>query len=99
MSTNGIEVRDNPESNRFEVEVGSHMAIAEYTITSDAIMFRHTEVPAALEGRGIGSALVKAGLQAARDRGLKVIPVCPFVSAYMKKHPETQDLLHPDYPI
>lgn len=99
MASSEITVRDNPGANRFEAEVDGHLAVADYTITPNASLFRHTEVPGPLEGRGIGKALVIAGLQAARDRGLKVIPACSFFSGYMKKHPETHDLLHPDYPI
>ena len=55
--------------------------------------FTHTEVPDALEGRGIGKRLVKAALDDARAQGLKVVPVCPFVKHYIENHPETQDLL------
>jgi predicted GNAT family acetyltransferase len=99
MESTDIVVRDNPSASRFEVEVDGELAVADYTITPNAIIFPHTEVPKALEGRGIGKALVTAGLQAARERGLKVIPVCTFFSGYMKKHPETHDLLHPDYPL
>jgi predicted GNAT family acetyltransferase len=50
-------------------------------------------VPHAHEGQGVGSALIRFGLGAARDRGLKVVPICPFFAAYMRDHPETQDLL------
>jgi predicted GNAT family acetyltransferase len=58
-------------------------------------MFTHTEVPPEYEGKGIGSALIRAGLKAARERGLKVIPICPFFAAYMQRHEEEQDLLDP----
>jgi uncharacterized protein len=57
------------------------------------ITFTHTEVPPALEGHGIGSALVRGALDAARAQGLKVVAKCPFVSAYIAKHPEFADLL------
>ena len=53
----------------------------------------HTEVPPALEGRGIGSALVRGMLEAIRARGLKVVVKCPFVATYMGKHPEFNDLI------
>lgn len=97
MAEAEIVVRDNPEAMRFETVVDGHLAVAEYRLPAGSILFSHTEVPAALEGRGIGSALVRAGLAAARERGLTVIPVCPFFAAYIKRHPETQDILHPDY--
>jgi predicted GNAT family acetyltransferase len=57
------------------------------------ITFRHTEVPPALEGRGIGSRLIRGALEFARAKSLKVVPQCPFVSAYMAKHAEFNDLL------
>ena len=57
------------------------------------ITLTHTEVPPALGGRGVGSALVRGVLEAARARGLKVVPKCPFVSAFMGRHPEFNDLL------
>ncbi len=86
-------VRDNADRHRFEIDLGGSFAIADYTLPAGKIMFTHTEVPPKHEGKGIGSALIRAGLAAARDRGLKVIPVCPFFAAYMKKHAEVQDLL------
>lgn len=97
MATVEYQVRDNPAERRFEVEVEGQLAVAEYRLPEGSILFSHTEVPESLEGRGVGKALVLAGLQAARDRGLKVIPVCVFFATYMKRHPETHDLLHPDY--
>lgn len=88
------QVRDNPDKHRFEIDLGEGcLAIAEYTLPKGMIMFTHTEVPARHEGKGIGTALIKAGLAAARERGLKVIPVCPFFAAYIKRHGEEQDLL------
>lgn len=91
-------IRDNSDRHRFEIDLGDGtFAIAEYTLPAGKIMFTHTEVPPAHEGRGIGRALIEHGLASARERGLKVIPICPFFAAYMKKHPEVQDLLDPAY--
>jgi predicted GNAT family acetyltransferase len=70
-------------------------AIADYKLRAGKIVFTHTEVPPAHEGQGIGSALIGFALHSARERGLKVIPICPFVAAYLKKHEEQQDLLDP----
>ena len=91
------QIRDNPERHRFELDLGDSTAIAEYSLPQGKIMFTHTEVPPAHEGKGIGSALIRAGLDAARERRLQVIPICPFFAAYMKKHAEVQDLLDPAY--
>ncbi len=86
-------VRDNPDLHRFELDVDGQMALAYYQMAPGVITFTHTEVPPALEGHGIGSQLVRGALEAARARGLKVVARCPFVSAYMAKHPELSDLL------
>lgn len=96
MSKPEVLVRDNPAAYRFEVALeGGAVAIAEYRLSDGLIVFTHTEVPPAFEGRGIGGALIRAGLQAARARGLKVQPDCPFFAAYIEKHPAEQDLLSP----
>ena len=91
-------VHDNAEKHRFEIDLGDgSFAIAEYRLRTGKIIFTHTEVPSAHEGRGIGSLLVRTALASARERGLKVIPICPFFAAYIKKHAEEQDLLDPAY--
>jgi predicted GNAT family acetyltransferase len=93
-----LAIRDNPERHRFEADLGDgSLAIAEYTLRAGRIMFTHAEVPPAHEGRGIGSALIRFALAAARERGLQVIPICPFFAAYIRQHPEEQDLLDPAY--
>ncbi len=89
-------VRDNADKHRFEIDLGDgSFAIAEYTLPAGKIMFTHTEVPAAHEGRGLGSLLIRTALAAARERRLQVIPICPFFAAYFRQHPEEQDLLDP----
>ena len=91
-----LAIRDNPERHRFEADLGDgSFAIAEYTLPAGKIVFTHTEVPPAHEGKGIGSALIRYALGEARKRGLKVVPICPFFAAYMQKHTEVQDLLDP----
>ena len=87
------EVRNNEAEHRYELEVDGDLAIAEYRLRPGRISFTHTGVPAALEGRGIGTRLVRAALDDARAKGLKVVPICPFVKHYIDKHPEVQDLL------
>jgi predicted GNAT family acetyltransferase len=86
-------VRDNPARHRFEIDLGDSTAIAVYKLLPDKIIFLHTEVPEQHEGEGVGTALIQAGLMSARERGLKVVPICPFFAAYIKKHEEEQDLL------
>ena len=81
-------VRDNPQLHRFELDADRHVAFSEYQRADNAITFMHTEVPKALEGRGIGSSLVRGALEIAKAQGLAVKARCPFVAAYIKKHPE-----------
>jgi predicted GNAT family acetyltransferase len=96
MATEPLTVRDNPERHRFEIDLGDgSFAIAEYTLPAGRIMFTHTEVPAGHEGQGIGTTLIRFALDSARERALKVIPICPFFAAYMQRHAEVQDLLDP----
>ena len=85
------DVIDNVGASRFELTVDGHLAIAEYRIADGAIYFTHTETPAALEGRGVGGRLVRAALESAKARGLKIVPRCSFVAAYQKTHPELQN--------
>lgn len=96
MTTEPLVVRDNPDRHRFEIDLGDgSLAIAQYTLLPGKITFTHTEVPEAHEGKGIGTTLIRFALDSARERGLKVIPICPFFAAYMQKHSEVQDLLDP----
>jgi uncharacterized protein len=88
------EVRNNTPQHRFELDVDGEQAVAYYRVTPGVITFVHTEVPQALSGRGIGTKLIRGALKMVRAQGLKVVPQCPFVSAFMGKHPEYNDLLH-----
>jgi predicted GNAT family acetyltransferase len=100
MTAASLTVRDNPDRRRFEIDLGDgSFAIAEYTLPAGKIMFTHTEVPEAHEGKGIGTALIRFALDFARERGLKVIPICPFFAAYMQKNADVQDLLDPAWRI
>ena len=91
------DVVDNTAARQFEIELHGQTAFAEYRPVHGAVILPHTVVPEAFEGRGIGGRLAKYAMQYARDHGLKVIPLCPFMAAYMTKHPETHDLVHPLY--
>lgn len=86
-------VRDNTALHRFEIEVDGVVAFSVYRRTPGVITFIHTEVPDALAGKGVGSKLAKGALELVRARGEKVIAECPFIAAYIQKHPEVQDLL------
>jgi uncharacterized protein len=87
------EVRNNTALHRFELEVDGHLAVSYYRLAPGVITFTHTEVPPALGGRGVGSTLVRGALELVRAQGLKVVAQCPFIAAYMGKHPEFNDLV------
>jgi uncharacterized protein len=87
------DIIDNTEKHRFELAVEGHIAATYYNIADGVITFIHTEVPPELGGKGIGSKLIKGALDQVRADGLKVIPQCPFVKAFIEKNPDYQDLL------
>ncbi|MEJ7709072.1 MAG: GNAT family N-acetyltransferase [Pyrinomonadaceae bacterium] len=92
-SNDDITIQHNEAGKRFETRVGGQLAFVEYQMSGKTtIAFTHTEVPQGFEGRGIGSKLVHAALEHARGRSLKVVPLCPFVAAYVQRHAEYQDL-------
>ena len=88
-----VQVEHAPERNRFEAQVDGKTAVLEYMQVGDSLIFTHTEVPEALEGQGVGGALAKAGLEYVRDHDMTAAPLCPFVKAYIKRHPEYQSLV------
>ncbi len=89
MEIDTLTVKHDLENNRFEVQVDSYTAKLIYRLqANNTILFTHTGVPPELEGRGIGSLLVKTGLEYARNNKLKVESLCWFVSGYMQRHPE-----------
>jgi uncharacterized protein len=87
------EITNNIQEHRFELTVEGHVAAAHYKIADGVITFTHTEVPPELGGKGIGSKLIRGALDQVRSEGLKVIPQCPFVKAFIEKHSDYQDLL------
>ena len=85
-------VRDNTERRRFELDIEGGLAFALYRREGDTLHITHTETPVALRGQGVASTLVRGLLDIARAQGMKVLPKCPFVVAYMDKHAEYADL-------
>jgi predicted GNAT family acetyltransferase len=86
-------IRNNTALNRYELETEAGFAVANYRLLPGAIAIFHTEVPLPLRGRNIGVQLVRGVLEDVRRRGIKVVPQCSFVRAFMARHPEYQDLL------
>ncbi|MCM5678079.1 N-acetyltransferase [Schlegelella sp. S2-27] len=88
-----VDVIHNPGAHRFEARVDGHLGLAEYRLSDSVMQMTHTEVPAALQGRGIAGMLVKQALAHAKAHGLKIDPQCPYVRSYMERRPETHELL------
>ena len=90
-----VQVTDNPEESRFEARVDDELAgFAAYDTADDLIMFTHTEVFDAFEGKGVGSSLARGALDAVRADGTRqVLPRCPFIRGWIEKHPDFRDLV------
>ena len=89
-----LRVIDNPGARRYDAWFGAELAgFAEYDPAEGRLIFTHTEVDPAFSGRGVGSGLARAALDDVRARGLHVTPLCPFISAWIKRHPAYGDLV------
>ena len=93
MEDKNVLVTHNPEENRFELTLDGHLAVLDYIMMDDIIIFTHTGVPPEIEGGNVGVKLVETGLEYARQNGLGVRSKCWFVSKYLRRRPEYQDLL------
>jgi predicted GNAT family acetyltransferase len=83
-----LKIGNNALASRFEVMINGGLAVLDYRIEGGTIFLLHVEVPTSEQGRGIASTLSRAALEFSRDRGLTVVPRCPFIAAYMRRHPE-----------
>lgn len=90
-----IPLINNELSRQFELVIDHVKAKIEYDLQKDRIFLLHTEVPQALAGRGVGNAIVEKALQYIDANNLKLVPLCPFVAAFLKKHPDWKRLLAP----
>jgi len=88
-----MDIVHRPERSRFEASVDGRLSVCSYRRQGDVLLMTHTEVPPELQGRGIAARLVQAALDWARAEGLRVRPLCSYVAVYMRRHPQTQDLL------
>lgn len=85
-----MNVVHNESRSRFEVETEAGLAELTYQREGQTVIFTHTGVPRAASGEGVGTALVEAGLAWAKAEGARIVPLCPFVIAYLKRHPEAR---------
>ena len=95
---NDMEIRNEPEQNRFVTNVNGREAVVGYSLEEDRIRLQHTRVPPALEGQGIGSKLARFALEHARENDLGVWPDCPFIAEYIRRHPDYLDVVDESYP-
>jgi uncharacterized protein len=86
-------VRKDPANTRYCIEVDGHLCVLDYILENGTITFTHTGVPDAVGGRGIAAALTRFGLNEARKEGWKVVPLCSYTAAYLKRHTEFLDLV------
>lgn len=86
-----MSVTHNAARNRYEMTTEHGLAVAEYRQQGDRLVFTHTEVPSEDEGKGLGAKLVRGALEDTHRRGLKIVPACSFVVAYVRRHPEFDD--------
>jgi predicted GNAT family acetyltransferase len=93
----GIQVVNNPDQHRYEVHVDGTLAgVANYRRPSGVVTFTHTEIGPAYEGRGLGSVLARSALDELRGSGEQIVPLCPFIAAYIRRHREYVDLVVPE---
>jgi uncharacterized protein len=83
-------VSDNVAQRRFELKVDGHVAYLEYERTPNTLTLIHTEVPVEIRGRHIGDRLVESALAIGRSEGRRIVVICPFARAYMRRHPHNQ---------
>ena len=92
-----VRVRDNPAELRYEALRGDRLlGEIRYRTEPGLVVLVHTDVASSAEGSGLGSELVAGALDDIRSRGLRVVPLCPFVAAYIRRHPEYASLVAPD---
>ena len=85
-------VYNNTTDGQYELQVDGMTAVAAYQREDSVVTFNHTGVPSELKGQGVGSRLIAGALDDVRRQGLRFVAVCPFVAAYIERHPEFQDL-------
>jgi uncharacterized protein len=88
-----LELVKNEPAQRFEMDVGAAAAVIGYKQTNDKIYLIHTEVPQELEGKGVATAIIEKTLDYVEKNHLKLVPLCPFVVAYIKRHPGWKKIL------
>jgi uncharacterized protein len=96
MNLDAYKTINNPDKKRFELEIDGVLSVIEYTFkkSTNQMFLVHTEVDASLRGKGVASKIVKEALDMIRKEGQELVPLCPFVVAFLKKHHEYHDLMN-----
>jgi hypothetical protein len=100
MNLTDAPIKDNHHHHRFELEFDGKTSIVEYqNVDDETLALTHTEVDPSQEGQGVGSHLVKEVLEYAERNNLKVVPLCPFVTVYLKRHPDWNRVVSTAYDV
>lgn len=92
-----IEVRNDRQAKRYVAHLDGEMALLDYQFKEPVMIFTHIEVPPAMRGRGVGGAVARHALDEARSNGHRIVPLCPFVASYVRRHREYADLVPERY--
>ena len=93
-----VSVLDNPEHSRYELHINGNVAVLEYRRLGDKLIaLNHTGVPETIEGRGVAAALAKHALDDARKKGVLVLPFCPYVAVFIRRHPDYMEVVSPRF--
>ncbi len=92
IDINTLEVVHNEAESRFEIQLGASLAILDYSTNGSSIIMMHVGVPSEFREQGVASLLTRAALEYAKERSLRVVPVCSYVLSYLRRHPEYQSL-------
>ena len=93
LNLDAVAVTHNEPAHRFEATVDGLRSLLAYRLFPDRIVLHHTEVPPPIQGQGMAAKLTRAALDFARAHHLRVVPMCPYVSSFLRKHREYQDLV------
>jgi len=93
---NNVAVTQNEEAHRFELSINGLRSVLAYRLSPGRMVLLHTEVPQSLEGQGLAAKLTRYALDFAREKHLRVVPLCPYTSSFLRKHREYQDLVSPE---
>jgi predicted GNAT family acetyltransferase len=96
INVEGLEVSHNEAEKRFEIWIDGYLSQLDYRLQGNTIVFYYTGVPALLEGQGIAGRLTQTALDYAEEKSLNVVPLCSYVAAYIRRHPQHNKLVKPN---